>query len=45
MLFEFGVFWRVIVFLVVTWICYALWGFEFVALTLLALIASILKER
>lgn len=40
MLFEFGHFWKTIIFLVVTWVLYALVGFEFTTITLLALLAS-----
>jgi hypothetical protein len=38
MLFEFNKFWKVILITSTAWIGYALWGFEFSAITLLALI-------
>lgn len=40
MLFEFGHFWKTIVFLVATWVLYGFVGFEFTTITLLALLSS-----
>jgi len=40
MLFEFGKFWKSTIFLVFSWICYGIFGFEFTAITLLSLIIA-----
>jgi hypothetical protein len=44
MLFTFNKFWKSLFFLVVTWISYGIWGFEFTAVTLLS-IACILQLK
>ena len=40
MLFSFNNFWKSIVVLVLTWIIYTIWGFEFTVISLLALILA-----
>tara|TARA_B100000287_G_C20029513_1_gene541886 strand:- start:195 stop:335 length:141 start_codon:yes stop_codon:yes gene_type:complete len=46
MLFEYGKFWQTITIIVVTWIMYAIFGFEFICATLLALLlTSQINER
>ena len=40
MLFEFNKFWKTTLITGTAWISYALWGFEFSVITLLALILS-----
>lgn len=40
MLFKFGKFWKTILFLSFSWIIFVICGYEFVAVTLLALIYS-----
>ena len=44
MLFKFGTFWKTIAILTATWVTYGIWDFEFVVVTLLALILA-LKMR
>ena len=45
MLFKFGKFWKVMCFIFGSWILYGIWGYEFAAITLLALIlANILPD-
>ena len=38
MLFEFGFFWKLLLLMLLSWISYGIWGFEFTAITLLAAI-------
>tara|TARA_Y100001963_G_scaffold84614_1_gene117248 strand:- start:328 stop:468 length:141 start_codon:yes stop_codon:yes gene_type:complete len=46
MLFEYGKFWQTITIIVVTWIAYGIFGFEFICATLLALLlTSQINER
>ena len=46
MLFTFNKFWKTIGFLLGVWVTYALWGFEFTVITLLALLyASSFKNN
>ena len=40
MLFEFNKFWKAVLITAVTWVGYALWGFEFTVITLLALMLN-----
>jgi len=40
MLFSFNYFWKSILILLFSWIIYAIWGYEFAIITLLALILA-----
>ena len=40
MLFKFGKFWKTIIFLILSWVAYGFFGFEFTAITILTLIFS-----
>ena len=41
MLFKFGKFWKTLSLVVVSWIFYGIFGFEFTAITLLSLIVAV----
>jgi len=40
MLFTFNEFWKSIILLIITWICYGIWGYEFCVITLLSILIS-----
>jgi hypothetical protein len=40
MLFTFNKFWKSIILVILTWICYGIWGYEFCVVTLLAVLIS-----
>ena len=40
MLFKFGKFWKTVVFVACSWICYGIWGFELTTITILSLIVA-----
>ena len=40
MLFSFNTFWKSILILILSWIIFAIWGYEFTIITLLALILA-----
>ena len=45
MLFEFNFFWKVLGIMILCWVSYGVWGFEFTAVTLLAaILATQLKK-
>ena len=46
MLFEFGHVWKFLLLVVLSWISYGIWGFEFTIITLLAcILAFLIKKR
>ena len=40
MLFEFGFFWKLIILMILAWVSYGVWGFEFTAISILAAILA-----
>jgi uncharacterized membrane protein len=45
MLFEFSFFWKLILLMIVSWIFFGIWGFEFTVVSLLtAILATIAKK-
>ena len=40
MLFSFDKFWKTIGLLIITWICYGIWDYEFCVITLLAILVA-----
>ncbi len=45
MLFSFDKFWKTIILLIITWICYGIWGYEFCVITLLAILITTQFEK
>tara|TARA_B100000029_G_scaffold419010_1_gene424329 strand:+ start:153 stop:302 length:150 start_codon:yes stop_codon:yes gene_type:complete len=46
MLFEFGFFWKLILLMILSWVSFGIWGFEFTVVTLLtAILAAIFKKN
>lgn len=40
MLFEFNFFWKLIVVMILSWVFYGIWGFEFTVISILAAILA-----
>lgn len=38
MLFNFNKFWKMVIVVMISWVSYGIWGYEFTAITLLSLI-------
>ena len=45
MLFEFGFFWKFILLMILSWVSFGIWGFEFAVVTLLAAILAVLLKK
>jgi len=45
MLFEFNFFWKALGIMILCWISYGVWGFEFTAVTLLAALLAIQYKK
>ena len=45
MLFEFSFFWKVILLMILSWVSYGIWGFEFTTVTLLTAILATLAKK
>ena len=45
MLFSFDKFWKTIILLIGSWICYGIWGYEFCVITLLAILIATQFEK
>ena len=41
MLFEFGFFWKLILLMILSWVSFGIWGFEFTVVTLLTAILAL----
>jgi hypothetical protein len=45
MLFEFGFFWKTILLVVLSWTLYGIWGFEFTAVTTMAVMLALMSQK
>ncbi len=47
MFFEFGTFWQATLLMILSWVAFGIWGFEFAVVTLLTaiLVATLKKNR
>jgi len=46
MFFEFGFFWKSVLLMILSWVAFGIWGFEFAVVTLLtAILAATLKKN
>tara|TARA_R110002020_G_scaffold261689_1_gene476033 strand:- start:573 stop:722 length:150 start_codon:yes stop_codon:yes gene_type:complete len=45
MLFEFGFFWKLTLLMILSWVSFGIWGFEFTVVTLLTgILAALIKK-
>ncbi len=45
MLFEFGFFWKLILLMILSWVSYGIWGFEFATITILTAILAVIIRK
>tara|TARA_R110002020_G_scaffold86765_6_gene214243 strand:- start:703 stop:852 length:150 start_codon:yes stop_codon:yes gene_type:complete len=45
MLFEFGLFWKLILLMILSWVAFGIWGFEFTVVTLLTGILAVTLKK
>jgi uncharacterized membrane protein len=45
MLFEFSFFWKLILLMIVSWIFFGIWGFEFTVVSLLTVILATIAKK
>lgn len=45
MLFEFGFFWKLILLMILSWVSFGIWGYEFTVISLLTVILALLAKK
>ena len=45
MLFEFSYFWKLMLLMILSWVSFGIWGFEFTMVTLLAVILAVVSKK